>query len=232
METRLNKAVASSGICSRRKADELILQGAVTVNGTTVLEPFLRVDPKKDHIVVQGQKKVVPKAKLYFLLNKPRGYVCSNVRQNLEHLVVDLFPKNMPNLFTVGRLDRESTGLIIVTNDGDFANKVIHPSSNIVKEYLVKVSQEVFDDHLMLLSKGGFIEGTFVKPHRVQKLRRGTLKICVKQGKKREVRILCEKAGLEILELKRIRIGSLHLGSLSEGCYRVLTSKDKEAIFQ
>lgn len=231
METRLNKAVAASGLYSRRKADELILNGGVYVNGTCVLEPYFRVNPKKDTITIHGQQKIKPAQKHYFLLNKPRGYVCSNVRQNLEHLVKDLFPKNLPNLFTVGRLDRESTGLIIVTNDGDFANKVIHPSSNITKEYIVKVSQEVFEDQLAALSKGGFIEGSFVKPARVVKMRRGTIKISLKQGKKREVRVLCEKAGLEVLELKRIRIGSLHLGNLPEGAYRNLTENDKVALF-
>lgn len=231
METRLNKAIASSGICSRRQADEMILNGLVTINGHIVKEPFFRVKLGKDHIEVAGHSKIKQRPKQYFILNKPKGFVCSNARQKLQKLVIDLFPKNLQNLFTVGRLDKESTGLIIVTNDGDFANKVIHPSSNIIKEYLVKVSKEVFDEELANLSKGGFIEGTFVKPYRVQKVRRGTLKICLKQGKKREVRVLCEKAGLEVIELKRIRIGSLHLGSLPEGCFRELTQADKMALF-
>ena len=231
MQMRLNKAVAASGLYSRRKADELILNGGVTVNGTCITEPFFRVDLKKDVVSIAGQKKLKPAQKQYFILNKPRGYVCSNVRQNLEHLVVDLFPKTVKNIFTVGRLDKESTGLLIVTNDGDFANKVIHPSANISKEYLVKVSQEVCPEHLMALSKGGFIEGSFVKPYKVSKVRRGTVKITLKQGKKREVRVLCEKAGLEVLELKRTRIGALHLGNLPEGCYRNMTESDKEALF-
>jgi 23S rRNA pseudouridine2605 synthase len=232
MEMRLNKAVAASGICSRRKADELIFNGHVQVNGKVTLEPFLRVNIHKDKIVVDGHQTVKQVPKLYYLLNKPKGYLCSNARHNNEHIVLDLFPKNQQNLFTVGRLDRDSTGLLLVTNDGDFANQVIHPSSDITKEYVVKVTKEVFDDHLFSLSKGGFIEGTWVKPTKVQKLRRGTVKITVKQGRKREIRVLCEKAGLEVLELKRIRIGSLHLGSIPEGCYRVLTAQDKEAIFQ
>ena len=232
MLTRLNKAIAATGLYSRRKADELILSGKVKVNGACVNEPFFRVDVGKDAIAIEGHKKVKPQSKYYFLLNKPRGYVCSNVRQNLEHLVIDLFPQHLQNLFTVGRLDRESTGLLIVTNDGDFANKVIHPSSNISKEYLVKVNQEIFDDHLLAIGKGGFIEGSFVKPFSVKKLRKGTIKITLKQGKKREIRVLCEKAGLDVVELKRIRIGALHLGNLPAGSYRNLSEKERLAIFE
>lgn len=231
MEIRLNKAIAASGLYSRRKADELILSGAVTVNGKTVLEPFCRVDSKKDQIQIQGHKKIQAAKKSYFLLNKPKGFICSNARQNLEHLVIDLFPKHLQNLFTVGRLDKDSTGLIILTNDGDFANKVIHPSSNITKEYLVKTTQEITEEYIIALAKGGFIEGSFVKPEKVKKVRKGTIKICLKQGKKREIRVLCEKVGLNVVELKRIRIGSLHLGSLPVGSYIEMSDADKAAIF-
>ncbi len=229
---RLNKAVAASGLCSRRKADDLILKGLVTVNGKVVTTPYIQVDLNRDKISAPNQKKLKPAPKHYFLLNKPKGYICSNERHNLEHLVIDLFPDQMKNLFTVGRLDRDSTGLLIVTNDGEFCQKVIHPSSNIIKEYLVKVSQEVLPEHLEKISKGGFIEGSYVRPYRVQKIRKGTIKISLKQGKKREIRVVCEKAGLEILELKRIRIGSLHLGQLPIGSYKPLSEQDRQAIFE
>jgi 23S rRNA pseudouridine2605 synthase len=231
METRLNKALASCGICSRRTADELILGGLVKVNGEIVKEPFIRVDLMKDKLEVQGYKKVKPTPKSYYILNKPKGFICSSVRQKQERLVIDLFPETEKHLFTVGRLDKDSTGLIIVTNDGDFANEVIHPSRDITKEYLVKLSKEVFDEDLIALSQGRYVEGSYVKPHRVVKVRRGTVKIALKQGKKREVRVLCEKAGLEVLELTRIRIGSLHLGNLPLGHYKTMTAQDKEAIF-
>lgn len=148
-----------------------------------------------------------------------------------KKLVIDLFPKEK-RLFSVGRLDRDTTGLLIITNDGHFAQKVIHPSSNIEKEYLVKTFQEVTHEHLVKISKGAFVDGVYVRPLSVKKVRRGTLKVVVKEGRKREVRVLVQKAELKILSLTRIRIGGLHLGPLPEGSYRELTENEKEDIFK
>jgi 23S rRNA pseudouridine2605 synthase len=150
---------------------------------------------------------------------------------NKKKLVIDLFSHLRLRLFTIGRLDRDTTGLLLVTNDGHFAHRVIHPSSNIVKEYLIKTEQEITDAHLKIIAKGAFIEDCWVKPVKVQKVRKGTLKVSVKEGKKREVRLLVQNAGLDILELSRIRIGGLHLGSLSEGMFREMTANEKTAIF-
>jgi len=132
----------------------------------------------------------------------------------------------------VGRLDRDTTGLIIVTNDGHFANQIIHPSSNIEKEYLAKVDREVLHTDLVKLSKGCVIEHNFVKPKRVAKVRRGTLKVVVGEGKKREVRVMLEKAGFEVRELTRIRLGHLLLSNLPEGSFRELTDKDRKLLLQ
>jgi 23S rRNA pseudouridine2605 synthase len=140
--------------------------------------------------------------------------------------VLNLFPNEKRRLFTVGRLDRDSIGLILVTNDGDFSNRIIHPSYGIQKEYLVKVNREVTHDHLVRMSEGIEIEDAFVKPIRVRKVRRGTIKVTVAEGKKHEVRLLVSAAGLEVKELKRIRIGDLHLGMLPTGNWRPLTKKE------
>ncbi len=131
----------------------------------------------------------------------------------------------------MGRLDRETTGLLLVTNDGIFANKVIHPSSNILKEYIVKCRQEIVAEHLETLSQGARVDDKWIRPVSVQKLRKGTFKIRVKEGKKHEVRIIAERAGLKIVELSRVRIGSLALGDLAPGEFRLLSEKDKELLF-
>lgn len=228
---RLSKVLAAAGIASRRACEELIFDGHVTVNDRVVLVPQTQVSLPKDRIAVDGREIKDVQEKVYYILNKPSGFICSQKRIGHKKLVTDLFADQTKRLFSVGRLDRDTTGLLIITNDGHFANKVIHPSANISKEYLVKVRQEVLHEHLVEISKGGFIEGSWVRPVRVTKVRKGTLKITVKEGKKREVRLLVSNAGLDLLELSRIRIGGLILGPLAEGAYREMTENDKEAIF-
>lgn len=227
---RLSKTLAAAGVASRRACEELIFEGKVTVNGLIILKPETHVDLDTDDIRVEDQKISKEQAKVYYILNKPNGFICSNKPMERKKLVLDLFPPEK-RLFTVGRLDRDTTGLLIVTNDGAFSQKVIHPSANIEKEYLVKTVQEIGPDHLKGISKGAFVEGVYVRPLSVKKVRRGTLKIVVKEGKKREVRVLVQKAGLEIVSLHRIRIGGLKLGNVPEGSYRTMTSAEKEAIF-
>jgi len=231
-KNRLSKVLAAAGIASRRGAEDLIFSGKVLVNGVVVKTPQTLVSLKTDEIYVENQKISQEESKLYFLLNKPRGYICSNARVGTKKIVSDLFQHVPERLFTVGRLDRDTTGLLIVTNDGHFANRVIHPSSSITKEYLVKTHIEPFHQHLLIISKGIEIEGDWIQPVKVTKIRKGTLKVVVREGKKREVRLLVEQAGLKVLELKRIRIGGLLLGSLPEGSYRELTESDKQSIFQ
>ncbi len=228
---RLSKALAAAGIASRRAAEELIFEGRVKVNGQVVTVPQTLVDWENDAISVDETPLKGEERKVYFILNKPHGFICSNTRLGSKKLVIDLFSHLNLRLFTVGRLDRDTTGLLIVTNDGFFANKVIHPSSNIVKEYLIKTAHEITDEHLKQISKGTYIEDTWVKPVKVEKVRKGTLKVQVKEGKKREVRLLVQNAGLEILELSRIRIGGLRLGPIPPGTFRELTPQDKKALF-
>lgn len=228
-EKRLSKALAAAGVASRRACEEIIFSGRVKVNGIVVLVPQTLVDWDKDQIAVDEVIVGGEQSKLYFMLNKPAGYLCSNVRPGKTRIVLDLFPTQSERLFTVGRLDRDTTGLLIVTNDGHFANRLIHPSSNITKEYIVKVLQEITPGHLETLSQGARVDNKWVRPVFVQKVRRGTFKICVKEGKKHEVRIIAERAQLKIVDLKRVRIGNLVLGSLPEGEYRPLTAREQES---
>lgn len=225
-KNRLSKVLAAAGIASRRAAEELIFAGKVTVNGKIVLLPQTFVSLDEDDVRVDDKIVHSVQKKSYFLLNKPTGYICSNKPVGTKKLVIDLFPKEL-RLFTVGRLDRDTSGLLIVTNDGHFAHKVIHPSFNISKEYLVKTEQEVTHEHLVAISKGALVEGTWVKPLRVTKVRKGTIKVTVGEGKKREVRLLVQNNGLSIVELSRIRIGGLTLDNLPLGAYRPLTEKEK-----
>ncbi len=230
-EKRLSKALAHAGIASRRACEELIFEGRVTVNAKVITLPQTLVNWSNDLITVDGAPIQGEEKKVYYILNKPKGYLCSSIRKHpREKLVIDLFHGTHSRLFTVGRLDKETSGLLIVTNDGHFANNVIHPSLGVEKEYLAKTKQEISPEHLAKISKGIMIEGTFVKPAAVKKVRRGTVKVTVMEGKKREVRELLRHAGLDIVTLSRIRIGGLVLGPLGIKEWRPLTPVDRAQI--
>lgn len=230
-KNRLSKFLAASGIASRRACEEIIFAGRVTVNGVVTTTPQTLVD-HKDLITIDGKKISQEDQKVYYILNKPANYICSAKKMGSSKIVLDLFEDVPYRLFTIGRLDKDTQGLLLLTNDGHFSNRVIHPSTDIHKEYLVKTDQEITDDHLKAISKGTLVEGTFVKPIRVSKVRRGTIKIVIGEGKKREVRLLLDAAGLKVIELTRIRIGSLQLGALPVGAWRELTEREKELIFE
>lgn len=228
---RIAKYLASCGIASRRKCEELIFDGKVSVNGEVTYLPQTLIDGTET-ISVNGKKLGKKEKKVYFILNKPLNTLCSPNGSKRSKLVTDLFEGVKERLFTVGRLDKDTTGLLILTNDGDFTNQVIHPSSNIQKEYIAKTDCEISDDHLKTIAAGITVEGTFVKPLSVKKVRKGTVKVVVGEGKKREVRFLIAAAGLEVRELKRTRIGNLTLGSLPIGQWRSMTERERQLIFE
>ncbi|WOK92719.1 hypothetical protein Cni_G01410 [Canna indica] len=241
---RLSKVLASVGVASRRSCEELIFEGKVTVNGSICTSPQTRVDIAKDSIYVNGNrlsKKLPPK--LYFALNKPKGYICSSAddSKSVISLFADFFkswsksnpglPK--PRLFTVGRLDVATTGLIIVTNDGDFAHRISHPSSGLTKEYIAAVEGRVSRRHLIAISEGTQVEGILCVPDSVELLStqpdtsRPRLRIVVHEGRNHEVRELVKSAGLELYSLKRVRIGGFKLPSdLGLGKYVELKQAD------
>lgn len=228
---RLNKILQEAGVASRRGADELILSGMVFVNGERVVELGMQADPLKDQIKVGNKILKKPQNKVVYILNKPSGFVCSCGRQANEKIVMDIFPRE-ERLFTVGRLDKDAKGLLLVTNDGSLAHKIIHPSSGVSKEYIVKVREEVSDGDLKCIAAGTFIESHHVRPYKVAKVRKGTLRIVLKDGKKHEVKALVAKANLTLMELKRVRIGNLRLGDLPEGTFRSLTQEEIGEIFR
>lgn len=241
---RLSKVLAAAGVASRRSCEELIFGGKVTVNGSVCTSPQTRVDILKDSIYVNGNrlsKKMPPK--LYFALNKPKGYICSSGEESKS--VISLFdglwktwnktnpgvPK--PRLFTVGRLDVATIGLIIVTNDGDFAQSLAHPSSELSKEYIATIEGGVHRRHLIAISEGTQVEGVHCVPDSVELLPtqpdapRARLRIVVHEGRNHEVRELVKNAGLQLYSLKRVRIGGFRLPSdLGLGKYVDLKQSD------
>lgn len=229
---RLNKTLCQLGIASRRKAEVLIREKKVRVNGQIADQPQMLVDPHKDQILVNGQLVPSSTTLYYFMLNKPAGYLCScQPLKNHTTLVIDLFDQIKARLFPVGRLDKETEGLLIVTNDGNFAQKVIHPSSNIEKEYHVETNAPITSMHLQKMQRGLWIENTFVQPKTVSLISSRKVKIVVMQGKKREVRKIIHHSGLEVTHLRRVRIGQLQLGSLPLGSFQAMTEQDKKDIF-
>lgn len=231
-KNRLSKILALAGVASRRACEEMIFKGRISVNGSVVLLPQTLVDSKTDEIKVDGESIKETENKVYYILNKPKGFVCSANKERHSKVVLDLFEGEGHRLFTVGRLDKDTEGLILVTNDGHFANEVIHPSANIQKEYVAKTNQEISHEHLVAISQGTLVEGTFVKPLKVSKVRKGTLRVTITEGKKREVRLLLDAAGLHVESLTRVRLGGLHLGTLPVGQWRPLTAREKQIIFE
>ena len=233
MKNRLSKILAACGVASRRGAETLIFDGDVRVNGHICTTPQTMVEVGKDKIQVKGKTVRPPQSKVAYMLNKPKGYICSNKRlKESEKLVIDLFPKETRRLFTVGRLDKETSGLLVVTNDGQLAQELIHPSKQIPKEYIVKTTQPIEDEHVISIRKGKRIEGKFLKPLKALIVNRFTVKVIVAEGKKHEVRQFVEKTGLKITSLKRTRIGSLLMDKLPLGCFRQLTSKDLQKMLK
>ncbi len=232
---RLNKFIALSGITSRRKADILIEEGRVKVNGEVVTKLGITIDPEKDTVVVDGKRINLPTKKVYLAFNKPRGYVTTMDDELGRKNIAMLFSNFPVRVFPVGRLDMDTEGLLLLTNDGEFAHIVTHPRFDIEKEYLAWVEGVVEDEEIKRLKKGVFVEGRVVKPKSIEILkteRRNTiLKVIIKEGRKREVRRMFHYIGHDVTKLVRTRIGPVKLGKLKSGKYRDLTPSEIEWFF-
>lgn len=226
---RLQKFLADAGVASRRAAEGFILAGRVRVNGRRVLTLGTRVDPNRDEILVDG-KPARPKRRLYVALNKPRKYVCSRKDERGRSTVHDLLPKEWGHLFTVGRLDYDSEGLIFLTNDGDFSLHLTHPRYGLRKKYLVTVDGRVDEDRARRLRAGVIDEGQrlhalSVRVHHAG--RAGSLvEIDLAEGKNREVRRMFGALGLTVKRLQRVQIGKIKLAELQPGRWRTLTERE------
>lgn len=231
---RIQKMIADSGVCSRRKAEQMISQGRVKINGHPV-----KLGDKcgyKDLITIDGERIMIPRKKnfIYIMMNKPRGYVTTVSDELDRRCVMDLLEDVEERVYPVGRLDRNSEGLLLFTNDGEFANSIMHPSRHISKTYRVTVRPDINDDQLVALSEGVVIDGKKTLPASVvvkdKEAGRVVILITIKEGRNRQIRKMCEAVGLEVARLKRTAIGPIKLGMLKPGEYRELKPDELRAL--
>ncbi len=228
-KVRLQKYMADNGIASRRKSEELITKGSVKVNGR-VAQLGDKVDPKRDTVHVSGRKVVNVRKKIYIMLHKPRGFVTTMSDEMGRKCVAELVKDVGARVYPVGRLDRDSEGLLFLTNDGEFANAMMHPSRHVPKTYRVTVRPDISEEQITKLTTGIMIEGRMTAEAQVQILTkeegRVVLQMTIYEGRNREIRKMCEAVGLEVARLKRTAIGSIKLGMLPQGQYRNLTEDE------
>lgn len=226
---RLQKYIAECGVASRRKAEELILEGSVKVNGSVVSEMGIKVS-ESDLVEVNGEVIKPENNKVYILLNKPSGYVTTAKDQFGRPTVLDLLEGVQERVFPVGRLDYETTGLLILTNDGDFTHKMTHPKHEIEKTYLAIIAGTPTEEEIVRFERGLKIEDYTTAPAKLKiitaKERACEVEVTIHEGKNRQVRKMCEAIGHPVLSLKRISLGLLSLGNLAEGDWRELTQKE------
>lgn len=226
---RINKYLAESGVCSRRAADKLIADGVVRKNGKVCVIGE-EVDIVNDKITVDGRPVSVVKVFDYFIMNKPKGYVCTVKDDKDRKTVMDLLPKNIARVFPVGRLDYDSEGLLLFTNDGDLAFKLTHPKNEIPKTYLVKTEKPVSDKDLSALRSGVVIDGVKTKKCNItliETTKKGSrLNVTITEGRNRQVRKMFEAVNNSVDFLKRIKIGDLTISGLNRGEIRRLTKEE------
>ena len=231
---RIQKIIADCGYCSRRKAEELMKSGRVKLNGHPV-KPGDKAT-LRDNISIDGERIYIPKKKdfVYLMMNKPRGYVTTMSDEMGRKCVTELLEGVETRVYPVGRLDRNSEGLLIFTNDGNFANGIMHPAKQISKTYRVTVRPDITDEQLVALSEGIELDGRKTLPATVivkdKEPGRVVLLITIKEGRNRQIRRMCEAVNLEVASLRRISVCPLKLGMLKPGTYRELTAEELRAM--
>jgi pseudouridine synthase len=223
---RLQKILSQAGIASRRASEQLMLDGRVMVNGVTVRELGTKADPLHDDIRVDGRRVKGPERHRYILLNKPRGYVTTRSDPQRRRTVIDLIGGVREYVYPVGRLDYDSEGLLILTNDGDLAARLMHPRHGVTRTYEVQVLGEPDDHDLRRLSNGVTIDGRRTGPADVKAAGAGRLLITIREGRNRQVRHMCEAVGHPVTQLKRIAIGPIRDAKLPPGRWRDLTADE------
>lgn len=223
---RLNKYIAYLNIASRREADKLIKDGKVKVNGEIIINPAIQVG-ENDKIIcdIEDYKN----EKIYIKLNKPVGYVVSNNKKEGKP-IYKLLGEELKNLYPVGRLDKDSKGLILFTNDGVFSRKIIGEESECEKEYYVKLEGIISDGVLKKLEFGISLDGKKLKPAIVKRVSKNSFNIILKEGRNRQIRRMCKKVGFEVILLKRLRISNIYLNDLQEGKFEYLTKDEINSI--
>lgn len=226
---RLQKFLSQAGVISRRGAEEMIAAGRVKVNGRRA-EIGDKVDPVRDKVIVAGKRVLNTSKKMYIMLNKPRGYVTTMSDEQGRKCVAELVADAPERLFPVGRLDRDSEGLLFMTNDGDFANTLTHPSRHVTKSYRVTVRENVTAEMIDTLSTGVDLDGRKTLPADVHIIDKGenrtVLQFVITEGRNRQIRRMCEFVGLTVIRLKRVEIAGVKLGMLPVGKWRDLNEKE------
>ena len=233
---RLNKFLATCGVASRRKCDELIFSGKVKVNGNVVTSPGFNVDHEKDVITVNGEQVVLPK-KIYIALNKPEGVLCSLKDDFNRKIITDLIPEIKERVYPVGRLDYNTEGLILLTNDGELANRLIHPKYKVEKTYHVLIKGQISVNELKELEKGMILEeNEKLLPSKCKILniskKTSLVEIKIKEGKKRQIRRMFHQLGYEVKKLRRVKFGPIKLGMMKKGEWRFLTKKEVKILYK
>ena len=227
---RLNRFLASAGLGSRRSCENLISEGSVTINGRVCVTLATEVKPE-DHVKV-GNKLIHVEKPTYVILNKPRGYVTTMSDEFGRRTIEDLLPRNWPRLFHVGRLDMDSEGLLLLTNDGELAQKLTHPRHKIEKEYEVLLDKPYDSDLTPKLHKGMVLEQGRAKIERLQIVKPNHLRVVLAQGLKRQIRLMFAAIDYEVVRLCRTRMGPIRLGALPSGSYRLLTDRELRLIHE
>jgi len=227
-EMRLQKFLSSAGVCSRRKGEELIVAGKVAVNGKTITELGTKIDPAQAQVEVEGQIIRPSQELIYIALNKPGDYVtsCSHPGEKVVVDLVDLAER----IYPVGRLDKDSTGLLLLTNDGRIHHRLSHPSFDHEKEYDVTVARPISDGALKKMSDGLPLMGTRTRRARVSRLSARRFRIVLREGKNRQIRRMVRKVGNEVTRLQRKRFAGIKLGNLASGKWRHLTAGEKKRL--
>ncbi|MBF0101996.1 MAG: rRNA pseudouridine synthase [Desulfobacterales bacterium] len=218
---RLHKFFSHSGICSRRKAEEHIRLGRVRVNGEIITTMGVMVDPQVDRVEFCGKRLQLTTHHVYIAVNKPKGYI-STCNSNDNNIILELV--DVPaRVYPIGRLDKDSTGILLLTNDGSIHHRLSHPSFDHEKEYEVALAEPIADDVLSRLSQGLVIDGKRTRPAQVRRLAKNMFNIILQEGRNRQIHRMVEKVGNQVTHLKRIRFANILLGNLQEGCWRYLT---------
>ena len=228
-KVRLQKYLSECGVASRRKAEDLIAAGKVKVNGKPASIGD-KIDPKKDTVVVAGKKVRKSKKNTYIMLHKPRGFITTLSDEKGRKCVAQLIEDVGTRVYPVGRLDRDSEGLLLLTDDGEFANSLTHPTHHVPKTYRVTVRPTITEEQVTALTTGIEIDGRMTMPSEVRVLEkkegRVVLEIIIYEGRNRQIRKMCDALGLEVARLKRTQIGSVKLGMLKQGDWRNLTDEE------
>ena len=233
---RLSKFLSTAGVASRRKCEELIKNGEIKVNGEVVTNLATVINEKKDIVEYKGESLQLPSSFVYLKMNKPKGYACTAIDEKGRKTIFDLLEGKSVRLFNVGRLDYDTEGLLFLTNDGEFANNIIHPKFEIEKEYIVTVEGRMQESEFAVLRKGAVVNGERMPEAKVRPIsfdgKVTKVSVVITEGQNRQVRRMFEAIGRDIKLLKRVRIGNVHLGNLYRGKTKPLTQEEIDSFFK